>query len=254
MTDTARYDFVGRRALITGSTRGIGAATADLLLARGAHVVLHGRDADAVAAAVSARAVQYGSRIAGHAADLADRAQCRHLAMETGAIDILVNNAGIFEERDVAASDEAFWDRTVAVNLTAPWTLAQALLPSLRARRGTVVNVASDAALLGYAGASVYCATKGALVGLTRALAVELAPAVRALCICPGPAMTDMMGPTPATRAAAAEIWSAWTMLGRAADPSEIAAAIVFAASAEASFATGSVIAVDGGASAGRRL
>ncbi|MEX1108227.1 MAG: SDR family oxidoreductase, partial [Dongiaceae bacterium] len=188
------------------------------------------------------------------AADLADRAQCRRLATAAGDIDALINSAGIFDDRDIAGTDEALWDRTVAVNLTAPWVLAQTLLPSLRKRCGVIVNVASDAAFLGYAGASVYCATKGALVGLTRALAVELGPDVRALCVCPGPTMTDMMGETQAAREEGARAWSSWTMLGRAARPEEIAETIAFAASPAASFATGSIIAVDGGATAGRRL
>ncbi|MEX2299184.1 MAG: SDR family oxidoreductase [Dongiaceae bacterium] len=247
-------DFAGKRVLVTGSTRGIGAAAADLLLERGAHVILHGRKSHDVAAAVAARAGEHGARVSGHAADLADRAQCRRLATAAGDIDALINSAGIFDDRDIAGTDEALWDRTVAVNLTAPWVLAQTLLPSLRKRCGVIVNVASDAAFLGYAGASVYCATKGALVGLTRALAVELGPDVRALCVCPGPTMTDMMGETQAAREEGARAWSSWTMLGRAARPEEIAETIAFAASPAASFATGSIIAVDGGATAGRRL
>jgi NAD(P)-dependent dehydrogenase (short-subunit alcohol dehydrogenase family) len=251
---TARDDFAGKRVLVTGSTRGIGAATADQLLDRGATVILHGRRQGDVDAAVAARAAQHGSRVSGQAADLADRAQVRRLAAAAGDLDILINGAAIYEERDVAASDEAFWDTTIATNVTAPWILAQALLPGLRARRGVVVNVGSDAAYLGYPNSAVYCASKGAIVGLTRALAVELGPDVRAICICPGPVMTDMMGATPEERTANGTVWSRWTMLRRAAEPREIAAAIAFAASADASYATGSVIAVDGGAGAGRRL
>jgi meso-butanediol dehydrogenase/(S,S)-butanediol dehydrogenase/diacetyl reductase len=119
------------------------------------------------------------------------------------------------------------------------------------------VNVSSDSGLLGYGGSAVYSASKGAVIGLTKALAVELAPHVRALCICPGPVATDMMAnaveaaPDPE---AARRHWANYPMLGRVAEPREIAEAIVFAASPAASFATGSVITIDGGATAGKRV
>ena len=129
----------------------------------------------------------------GLAADLADRAQCRSLAQKVGALDILVNCGGIFREAPMTETSLAIWDETIAVNLTASWVLSQELLPVLRQRKGAIVNVGSDAAMLGYAGCVAYCASKGAIVGLTRALAIETAPHVRVLCVCPGPTETDMM-------------------------------------------------------------
>ncbi len=246
-------EFSGKRVLVTGSTRGIGRAAAALFAERGGEVIVHGRkapEAHRVAAELSGRAIGLG-------AELSRRDECRRLAAEVGEVDILVNCAGIFLEAPIAQIDEDFWDRTMAVNLTAPWALSKALLPALGRKRGVIVNVASDAALLGYAGSTAYCASKGALIGLTKAMAVELAPDIRVIAICPGPVETDMMGnsleasPDPA---AAREFWIKPTLLRRVARPEEIAEAIVFAASPRASYMTGDLLLVDGGTTAGRRV
>lgn len=250
-------EFAGKTILITGSTRGIGAATAELFLQRGGSVVLHGRQRTQVDEAVTGLGGRFAGRVRGLAADLADRGQCRSLAARIDALDILVNCGGIFREAGIADTSPVLWDETVAVNLTAPWVLAQALLPTLRRRHGVVVNVASDAAMLGYAGCVAYCAAKGALVGLTRALATELAPDVRAICVCPGPTETDMMRESVAAapdEAKARQQWASYPLLARVAAPAEIAEAILFAASARASYLTGSVIMADGGTTAGKRV
>jgi NAD(P)-dependent dehydrogenase (short-subunit alcohol dehydrogenase family) len=247
--------FTGRRVLVTGSTRGIGRATAELFLTKGAEVVLHGRSRDDV----DRTAAQLGhrDRIKAHAADFARRDETKRLAAEVGEVDILVNCAGIYVEKSITDTDEAFFDRTIEINLTAGFLLIRSLLPVLRRRRGVIVNVSSDSGLMGYSGGSAYSASKGAIIGLTRALAVELAPDVRALCICPGPVATDMM--EDAVRAApdpeaARRQWASFPLLGRVAEPREIAEAIVFAASPAASFATGSILIVDGGTTAGKRV
>ena len=249
--------FEGRRILVTGSTRGIGHAVAHRLLAEGAEVIIHGRNPKAVARAAEPLKETHGNRVTGLAADLADREQVLALCGAAGAVDGLVNCAGVLESRPLAEADALHWQRVMDVNCTAPWLLSRGLLPVLRERKGVIVNVSSDAGLLGYAEHSVYCAAKGALIGLTRALAVELAPTVRVLCVCPGPVETDMMRDAEAASPHPESVrgeWERLTLLNRLASPGEIAAAIAFAASADCSFATGGLIVVDGGTTAGRRV
>lgn len=250
-------EFAGKTVLVTGSTRGIGAAAASLFLNRGASVILHGRRQMDVHAAVVRLAPAHPDRVRGVAADLSDRGQCRELARQVGELDVLVNCGGIFREAAIADTSLSDWEETIAINLTAPWLLAQALLPTLRARRGVIVNVASDAAMLGYAGCAAYCASKGALVGLTRALATELAPDVRVLCVCPGSTETDMMRESISAapdQEKAHRQWTSYTLLNRFAAAAEIGEAILLAASPRASYLTGSVIMADGGTTAGKRV
>lgn len=244
--------FTGKRVLVTGSTRGIGRATAELFLAKGADIILHGRGA-----ADMARLAEAGGKVEFFAADLSQRGEVMKLAEAAGEIDILVNCAGIYVEKSIAETDEALFDRTIEINLTAAFLLARPLLPRLRRSKGVIVNVSSDSGLVGYGGGSAYSAAKGALIGLTKALAVELAPDVRALCVCPGPVATDMM--ENAVKAAsdpdaARRQWANFPLLGRIAEPREIAEAICFAASPAASYATGSIIVIDGGTTAGKRV
>jgi NAD(P)-dependent dehydrogenase (short-subunit alcohol dehydrogenase family) len=250
-------EFSGKRVLITGSTRGLGLAAARLFLERGAEVIIHGHDGSGVARAVTGLTENLPGRVQGFPADLGDRAACRKLAQQAGAVDVLVNNAGVLMEAMIPDTDLAMWQRSFAINVTAPWILSRALLEPLRARRGVIVNIGSDAGLLGYPGISTYCATKGAIIGLTRALAIELAPAVRAICVCPGPIETDMMRRSLAATpdpAATRKVWEAYPALRRVAQPEEIAEAILFAASPRSSFMTGNLIVVDGGVTMGKRV
>jgi NAD(P)-dependent dehydrogenase (short-subunit alcohol dehydrogenase family) len=237
--------YAGKRVLITGSTRGVGRATAQRFLEEGAGVIVHGRSRDA--AEKVARAL--GPHVTATHGDLADRASIAQVARAAGDIDVLVNCAGIFEEKSIEEADEAHWDTIMQVNLTAAWALSRALMDGLKRRNGVVVNISSDSGLLGYAKSVVYCASKGALIGLTRALAVELAPKVRAVAICPGPIDTDMMRENSAP-----EQWADFPILKRVAQASEVAETILFAASPNASFQTGSVITIDGGTTGGRRM
>lgn len=246
----------GQRVLITGSTRGIGRAAAECLLKSGADVIIHGRAQDDVNEAVAALTAT-AATVSGVAGDLIDRAAIAEIASRAGDVDALVNCAGIYREVPVGEIDAANWAATIETNLTAPWLLTRALLAGLRRRRGVVVNIASDAGLVGYPNATTYCASKGGLIGLTKALAVELAPDVRAIAICPGPVATDMMTDSVAAAAdpvAELQKWTTNTMLRRVAQPHEIGALIAFACSPAASFATGAIWSIDGGVTAGRRV
>jgi NAD(P)-dependent dehydrogenase (short-subunit alcohol dehydrogenase family) len=219
--------------------------------------MIHGRDPAGVQSAVSQLLGKFAERVKGLAADLAHRSEQDLLAESAGDLDVLVNCAGVYEERALSSADETHWQRTLEINLTAPWRLTRALLPGLERRKGVIVNVGSDSALLGYAGSVAYCASKGALVGQTRALAIELASRVRALCVCPGAIDTDMMRRSVAAQPdpeAALHRWRSYSSLKRFAHVDEIAEAIIFAASPNCTFQTGSVIVVDGGTTAGRLL
>lgn len=231
------------RILVTGASRGIGRALAEKLIGQGRRVALVARDhatLDFFAAASGGYAVAI-------AADLADATVVASIVPRAvqalGGLDAVVACAGIAEHRPIEAIDAAHIERHFAVNVRAPLLLARELVAHLRARRGegAIVFVASTLALGGVPGTSVYAASKGALIAATRALAIELAPAVRVCCIAPGGTHTKMVRGRE-------ESLAKEHPLGRLARPSEIAEAITFLL--DAPFATGTVLAIDGGQSA----
>lgn len=181
----------GKRALVTGGGRGIGAACARALAEAGAHVVVCGRtraEIEAVAAEVG------GSWIV---CDLADRAATDRMlatAREAGRIDVLVNNAGAAESASLGKTDDAMWDRLLELDATAPFRIVRALVPAMiDARWGRVINIASNAGVSGYGYTAAYCAAKHAMVGFTRALAIDLArTGVTINALCPGWVHTKM--------------------------------------------------------------
>ena len=249
--------FDGKAVLITGGTRGIGRAAARAFLDAGARVAINGRTLDSAAQAIDA--LGNHDRLVAAPGDVATAAGCEAAvgaAIEAlGGLDVLVNSAGVFERRPVAETDEALWDSMIDTNVKGTYFCTRAALPALLETGGCIVNLSSIAGLEGYAGVTAYCASKGAVVNLTRAMAMELATKVRVNCVCPGIVDTDM------ARTGFAQEGEETSDLGdqaefhpmkRVATAEEVAQAILYLASPEAGFVTGVALPVDGGVTAGK--
>ena len=235
------------RVLVTGATAGIGQEAAKLFARRGASVVITGRDTERGAQTVTAIEAE-GGRAEFIAADLIDINSVQRLAEHAGEIDVLINNAAATRtpfaptlEQNVESFDTIF-----DVNVRAPFFLTAALLPKMIARgSGAIVNISTMYASVGVAGAPVVAAAKAALESFTRSWAAAFgANGIRVNTVAPGPTRTD--GAVGALGDGLEQLGSA-TPLGRIADPSEIAEAIVFLASPQASYLTGATVLVDGG-------
>lgn len=229
--------FEDRRVVVTGAASGIGKAIAESFAKEGARVI--GLDI----------AVQTGAGFDILAADITDEAAVNsgvaEAASRLGRIDVLVNCAGIEIQSPVETLEISALDRMLAVNLRGPILVMRAVLPHL-APHARIINIASELAFLGRAGSSVYAATKGAMLSLTRSWAREFAPGILVNAVAPGPVDTpllDFENMDPALKAL--EISNP---LGRIGRPEEIAGAVLFLASPEAGFITGQCIGVDGGA------
>jgi NAD(P)-dependent dehydrogenase (short-subunit alcohol dehydrogenase family) len=247
----------GLRAVVTGAAGGIGGAISRQLIAQGATV--HGLDRDADGLGRLARELG-GAAFVPWPVDLADRARVDHVLVELldkleRRCDVLVNNAGVARLKSLAQTDDGLLDWSFAVNFTAAFRITRTLLPALRAsERGAVVNIASELALVGQPDYSAYCATKGAVLAWSRALAVELAAdGIRVNAVCPGPVDTAMLQEEFATHGnpSAARIAEIATIpLARLGTPMDIAAVVGFLASDAAAFVTGAAWSVDGGKTA----
>ncbi|ALK96935.1 3-hydroxyacyl-CoA dehydrogenase [Massilia sp. WF1] len=243
----------GKHAVVTGASRGIGLAIARSLAEQGARVTLMARDA----AALEAAAGQLGAAAAWQLADVADQASVAAAFERAGTVDILVNNAGQASSSPFLRTDEALWQGMLEVNLTGAYRCIQAALPSmLEARWGRIVNVASTAGLTGYRYVAAYCAAKHGLVGLTRALALELATkGITVNAVCPGYTETDIVREaianivrkTGRTEAQARAELAAANPQGRLVQPEEVAHAVTMLCMPAAAAMNGQAIAVAGG-------
>ncbi|MGA5466457.1 SDR family NAD(P)-dependent oxidoreductase [Mycobacterium sp. NPDC050041] len=256
-TADARYSGVlrldGKRALITGATKGIGADIARAFAAAGADLVLSGRDEGELDAARTALAERYGAQVRTAAVDLAHPQGPDMLADVAadafGGLDVLVNNAGISHPQPAVDTDPALFDATIAVNLRAPALLAAAVGAAM-VRQGTggaIITVASAAALAPLPDHYAYCASKAGLVMATKVLARELGPhGIRANSVCPTVVLTEMGQRVWGEEAKAAPML-ARIPLGRFAVPHEVSDAVVWLASDAASMVNGVDLPLDGG-------
>lgn len=247
-------------ALVTGSTSGIGQAIATAFAGAGHDVVLNGFGDPGAIESLRARLERdHGVTVRHIGADMSRpgeiEAMMRSALAAFGAVDVLVNNAGILPFRFVEDTDDALLDDVMTVNFGTVFRLCRQVYPAMRARRaGAIVNVASELSFVGLPGYAAYCASKGAVLAFTRALALEAAPhGVRVNALCPGPTDTAMMAneiaSAPSPEKARAEMLAS-VPAGRLGRPEEIAQVALFLASDAASFVQGAAFLADGGRTA----
>jgi 3-oxoacyl-[acyl-carrier protein] reductase len=242
------FDLTGKVALVTGASRGIGRAIGLSLAARGAHVVAVARGTNAEGTVEAIRAA--GGSAAAVGADVNDTASVEAMMtaalQHNGRLDILVNNAGIARDQLMLRMKRADWDEVLATNLTAVFTIVQAALkPMIRQRGGRIISIGSVVGQMGNAGQANYAASKAGLVGFSKAIAREVASRqITVNVVAPGLIATDM---TQALTDKVQGDWSAQIPLGRIGTAEDVAAAVCFLASDEASYITGQVLAVNGG-------
>ncbi len=244
------YDLSGKRALVTGGGSGIGAAIAGTLSRAGAHVVV--TDINAEAAAVVAQSLRHASSLA---MDVTSPGSINEAFERVNSLDILINNAGIGLVGDIAHTSFEDFSRVMHVNVDSVFLVTQAALPMLLRSRGSIVNIASVGGLVGLKQRFAYCASKGAVIAMTRQLAVDYPQQLRVNCICPGTVDSPFVANYLAKYHAGEEEQvreqlKARQLVGRLGRPEEIASFVRYLCSSDADFMHGSVLTLDGGLTA----
>jgi NAD(P)-dependent dehydrogenase (short-subunit alcohol dehydrogenase family) len=246
------FDLTGRAAIVTGGTKGLGRAMADALASAGADIAVVSRHADEARAIAAEIARERGHRAIGIQADVTAPEQTEAMAAavmrEFGRIDILINSAGVNIRGPIDELRPEQFQEVMNLNVTGTWLACRAVVPYMkRAGSGRIINLASALGLVGVANRTPYASSKGAVVQMTRTLGLELAShGVLVNAICPGPFLTEMNIPIAETEDGRKFIVGA-TALKRWARLEEIQGAVLFLASDAASYATGSMLVVDGG-------
>lgn len=247
-----QFDLTGRAAIVTGGSKGLGRAIAAGLASAGADVLLTSRHADEARAAAEQIAKEHGRRAVGVASDVTRPDDVNSMVVralaEFGRVDVLVNNAGINIRGAIDQLTYEQFRQVHEINVNGPWLCSRAVLPHMqKAKRGRIINMASTLGVVGLANRTPYASSKGAVVQMTRALALEQAPFnITVNAICPGPFLTSMNEPIADTEEAKKFIVGA-VALGRWGRLEEIQGAAIFLASDAASYVTGSLLTVDGG-------
>ncbi len=263
MTDTSRETTVlsleGKVAMVTGAASGIGRATAGRLAEAGAKVAL--LDIDEAGGRQAAEEIQGpGGRAAFFRCDVTSWEDCRAATSAVreafGRIDILVNNAGVIRRKTVTELEEAEWDLVLAVNLKAVYLLSRQVIPVMAAGGGgSVINIGSGWGLVGGPRAAAYCAAKGGVVNLTRAMAIDHGPeGIRVNCVCPGDTDTPLLRDEARQLGVAEDDFlasAAARPLRRLGSPRDVADAVLYLASDLSAWVTGTTVVVDGGGLAG---
>jgi len=246
------FDCSGKMAIITGGSKGLGLAIAEALASAGANIMLVNRNADEGQQAASNLEAQYQVKAVSFPADVTSESDMQVMAqqaMETfGRIDILINSAGINIRGAIDELTSADFNKVMDVNVNGTWLASRAVTPAMKAaKNGRIINLASTLGLVGLANRTPYTASKGAVVQMTRALGLELAPyGINVNAICPGPFLTEMNIPIAESEEAKNFIVGA-TALARWGELEEIQGAALFLASDAATYMVGSMVTVDGG-------